>query len=142
MLAHTSGEIFRSGFKCMIEFPFDPKDNLIIVPVEVHGKSHQITLNMAVDTGATWTILPIRTCSIIGAVHQRPIAIVTGSRIENVKLMTIPLIKAFGIDITNFKVVAHDLPPSILVDGLLGMNFLKCTKLTIDFSKNIIKIPH
>ena len=125
----------------MIEFPFDPQDNLIVVPVEVHGKSHLITLNMAVDTGATWTILPIKTCSIIGAVHQRRISIVTGSRVESAQLMTIPLIKAFGIDITNFKVVAHDLPPSLLVDGLLGMNFLKRAMLTIDFHKNIIKIP-
>ena len=125
----------------MIEFPFDPQDNLIIVPVEVHGESQLITLNMAVDTGATWTILPIKTCSIIGAVHQRRISIVTGSRVESAQLMTIPLIKAFGIDITNFKVVAHDLPSSLLVDGLLGMNFLKRVKLTIDFYKNVIKIP-
>jgi len=125
----------------MIEFPFDPQDNLIVVPVEVHGESQLITLNMAVDTGATWTILPIKTCSIIGAVHQRRISIVTGSRVESAQLMTIPLIKAFGIDITNFKVVAHDLPSSLLVDGLLGMNFLKRVKLTIDFYKNVIKIP-
>ena len=125
----------------MIEFPFDPQDNLIVVPVEVHGESQLVTLNMAVDTGATWTILPIKTCSIIGAVHQRRISIVTGSRVESAQLMTIPLIKAFGIDITNFKVVAHDLPSSLLVDGLLGMNFLKRVKLTIDFYKNVIKIP-
>ena len=85
--------------------------------------------------------MPIKTCSIIGAIHQRNISIVTGSRVENAKLMTIPLIKAFGVDITNFKVVAHDLPSSLLVDGLLGMNFLKRAKLTIDFHKNIIKIP-
>jgi predicted aspartyl protease len=96
---------------------------------------------MAVDTGATWTILPIKTCSIIGAVHQRRISIVTGSRVESAQLMTIPLIKAFGINVTNFKVVAHDLPSSLLVDGLLGMNFLKRVKLTIDFHKNVIKIP-
>ena len=125
----------------MIEFPFDPKDNLIVVPVEIHGKSQQITLDMAVDTGATWTIMPIKTCSIIGAVHQRSISIVTGSRVETAQLMTIPLIRAFGVDITNFKVVAHDLPSSLLVDGLLGMNFLKRAKLTIDFSKNVIRIP-
>jgi predicted aspartyl protease len=125
----------------MIEFPFDPKDNLIVVPVEVHGESQLVTLNMAVDTGATWTILPIKTCSIIGAVHQRRISIVTGSRVESAHLMTIPLIKAFGINVTNFKVVAHDLPSSLLVDGLLGMNFLKRVKLTIDFHKNVIKIP-
>lgn len=102
----------------MIEFPFDPKDNLIVVPVEIHGKSQQITLDMAVDTGATWTIMPIKTCSIIGAIHQRSISIVTGSRVESAQLMTIPLIRAFGVDITNFKVVAHDLPSSLLVDGL------------------------
>ena len=125
----------------MIEFPFDPKDNLIVVPVEIHGKSQQITLDMAVDTRATWTIMPIKTCSIIGAVHQRSISIVTGSRVETAQLMTIPLIRAFGVDITNFKVVAHDLPSSLLVDGLLGMNFLKRAKLTIDFSKNVIRIP-
>jgi len=125
----------------MIEFPFDPKDNLIVVPVEIHGKSQQITLDMAVDTGATWTIMPIKTCSIIGAIHQRSISIVTGSRVESAQLMTIPLIRAFGVDITNFKVVAHDLPSSLLVDGLLGMNFLKRAKLTIDFSKNVIRIP-
>ena len=125
----------------MIEFPFNPQDNLIVVPVEVHGKSQHITLDMAVDTGATWTIMPVKTCLIIGAVYQRNISIVTGSRVESAQLMTIPLIKAFGIDITNFKVVAHDLPPSLLVDGLLGMNFLKRAKLTIDFHKNVIKIP-
>jgi predicted aspartyl protease len=126
----------------MIEFPFNPQDNLIVVPVEVHGKSQHITLDMAVDTGATWTIMPIKTCSIIGAVYLRNVSIVTGSRVENARLMAIPLIRAFGVDMTNFKVVAHDLPPSLLVDGLLGMNFLKRAKLTIDFHKNIIKIPN
>jgi predicted aspartyl protease len=59
-------------------------------------------------------------------------AIVTASSRERVSLLAVAEIGALGIRRSSFEIVAHALPePGI--DGLLGLDFLRDHKLTIDF---------
>ncbi len=99
---------------------------------------------MAVDTGATYTMIPIEAAIAIGCYplsSQRKIEITTGSSIEYVPLIFVPKFRVFGIEIKNMEVVCHNLPPQSPVEGLLGLNFLKEAKVVIDFSQNIISVP-
>jgi len=41
---------------------------------------------------------------------------------------------------TNFPVVAHDLPPAVTVDGLLGLDFFRDLVLTLDFARGRIDL--
>jgi hypothetical protein len=47
---------------------------------------------------------------------------------------------AMGQERTDFPVLAHTLPPSASVDGLLGLDFLRRQIVTIDFRRGIISL--
>ncbi len=99
---------------------------------------------MAVDTDATYTMIPIEAAVAIGrdpSCSRRRIEITMGSGIEYVSLITVPKFRAFGIEIKNMEVICHNLPTPSPVEGLLGLNFLKKAKLIIDFSQNTIYTP-
>jgi len=128
----------------MPQFKFDPKQSIIICHAEIAGQKVELSLKMAVDTGATYTMIPIEAAVAIGCDplrSQGKIEITTGSSTEYVSIITIPKFRAFGVEIKNMKVICHNLPPQSPVEGLLGLNFLKKAKAIIDFSKNIITTP-
>jgi hypothetical protein len=54
----------------------------------------------------------------------------------------VPLEKvaALGLERTAFSVLAHTLPPSAGVDGLLGLDFLRGQVLTVDFRSGRIVV--
>lgn len=57
----------------------------------------------------------------------------TGSGVEFAALVSISRIVALGRELTDFPVLAHTLPPSAGVDGVLGLDFLRGQVLRIDF---------
>ena len=123
----------------MSQFKFNPKQSIIICRAEIVGPRVEVYLKMAVDTGATFTMIPFETAIAIGCDplrSQRKIEITTGSSVEYVSIITVPKFRAFGAEIENMEVVCHNLPTQSPVEGLLGLNFLKSAK---DFSKNIIE---
>ena len=97
---------------------------------------------MAVDTGATLTMIPPTAAELIGCRRTgRIVTITTGSRQEETPLVIVPVFKAFGVTLRNFSVILHALPAASAVDGLLGLNFLKQARVIIDFSRNEILVP-
>ena len=59
---------------------------------------------------------------------------------KNTPIITVPNLSALGHSLTNFPVVALDLPPTVGVDGLIGLDFLKDKKLTIDFRQQLLEL--
>jgi len=49
----------------------------------------------------------------------------TGSGVEYAPLLLVRRVEALGQGRTDFPVVAHTLPPSASVDGLLGLDFFR-----------------
>jgi len=128
----------------MPEFKFEPKQSIIICHAEIVGQKVELSLKMALDTGATYTMIPVEAAVAIGCDplrSRRKIEITTGSSTEYVPLITVPKFRALGVEIKNMDVVCHDLPPQSPVEGLLGLNFLKKANVIIDFSKNTIDLP-
>jgi hypothetical protein len=68
------------------------------------------------------------------------IHITTGSGIELVSRLTINRVKALGKSMRDFVVLAHTLPPTAAVDGLLGLDFLRTRRLTLDFRRSTITL--
>ena len=96
----------------------------------VHAKlsaSRHVLVRLLVDTGATYTLIPLKVAMAIGcdpSVAQRRIPIVTVSAVEYPPLVTIPSLECLGHRLRNVEVICHDLPPSSAVEGLLGLNVL------------------
>lgn len=125
----------------MREFPFKPKESLIICHSEIIGPKMKLSIKMALDTGATYTMISVEAAIAVGCdpfQAKRRIEITTGSGVEYVPVVVIPEFKTFGVRIRNLEVICHNLPPQSPVEGLLGLNFLNQSKLLIDFGRHKI----
>jgi predicted aspartyl protease len=122
---------------------FDPHEGLIIVHAEIVGISGTAILRLALDTGATTTLINSGMLLSIGydpALSSDHVQITTGSGIEFVPRLLVKRLIALGKEVTDFSVLCHTLPPSAGVDGLLGLDFLRANTLTVDFKAGTIAL--
>jgi len=64
----------------------------------------------------------------------------TGSGVEYAPLLLVRRVEALGQGRTDFLVVAHTLPPSASVDGLLGLDFFRGQILNLDFRTGVVTL--
>jgi len=106
----------------------DPDAGLITLEVEVFRGSKSRIIRMALDTGATFLMLPWDIAAILGydvAQIQERLSITTASGVEIVPLLTLERVRVLGQEIRRVKAICHNLPAQSAVDGLLGLSFLK-----------------
>ena len=115
---------------------FDSKRGLILVKVTVAGIKRTEDAWFALDTGATTTVINRSLLQRIGYSAKdfnNSIFITTGSGKEKTALLPVKKIVALGQTRLRFKVLAFQLPSTTFVDGLLGLDFLRKRKITLDF---------
>ena len=126
-----------------MNYAFNPLRGLIVVQAKVFGPSGSIVLRLALDTGATRTMINVAPLTTIGydlALALDRVQVTTGSGIEDVPRLLVTQFQALGQTRENFPVLAHTLPPSASIDGLLGLDFLHGQILTIDFLQGDISL--
>ena len=122
-----------------MSFPFDSKSGAIYVQGEVTGPARTASVRLILDTGATMSLINSRVLIGLGfdpktsAGRIGEADVVTGSRIERASKLMLTRLTVLGQHRFGFPVVAHDLPPSAAIDGLLGLDFFRDQALTIDF---------
>ena len=122
---------------------FVPQSGLVIVPAAVDGPSGSGVLRLALDTGATGTVINVGMLVALGydpALTPQRIQVTTGSGVEFVPRITLDKIVALGQERTHFPVLGHTLPPSAGIDGLLGLDFVRGQTLTVDFRTGTITL--
>ncbi len=127
---------------------FDSKYGLIYLRAKIsrrkqNGKVKDLVLNLALDTGATGTVISQKRLTGLGYSledAEDAIYITTGSGLISMPKIRIEKLTALGKEKSNFLVIAHDLPPTASVDGVLGLDFLRENVLTIDFVKGEIEL--
>lgn len=115
---------------------FSSKQGLIVVPVELTGPARSAVLRMALDTGATSTIANTALLVALGydpALESERVQVTTGSGIEFAPAITVRSISTIGHTRIEFRVLALTLPAISGIDGLLGLDFLRELRLSIDF---------
>ena len=93
-------------------------------------------VRLALDTGATGTLVnpgPLLTVGYDPALASERVQVTTGSGVEFVPRLGVLKISALTCVRENFPVLAHTLPPSATVDGLLGLDFFRGGRLELDF---------
>jgi gag-polyprotein putative aspartyl protease len=119
-----------------VSFPFNPHQELIIVRAELEGPSGTGNLRLALDTGASTSLISAGMLVTVGydpALAPQRVQITTGSGVEFVPRITVQKLLALGQERTGVLVLCHTLPASAGVDGLLGLDFFRGHLLTIDF---------
>jgi predicted aspartyl protease len=126
-----------------VKYPFNPEQGLIVVQAEVFGPSGSIVLRLALDTGATGTMMNVAPLAAVGydpSLAPDRVQVTTGSGVEFAPRISVARISALGQERGDFPVLAHTLPPSTSVDGLLGLDFLRGQALSIDFRRGTISL--
>jgi predicted aspartyl protease len=116
--------------------PFDPLQGLITVQAELWGPAGSAVLRFALDTGATGTVVSTGLLVALGydpGLSPDRVEVTTGSGLEYAPRVVLEKAAALGQDLAGFPVLAHTLPPSAGVDGVLGLDFLRGLTLTLDF---------
>jgi clan AA aspartic protease (TIGR02281 family) len=119
------------------------EEPIILIRVELIGEVGWYEIEMALDTGSTYTIIPWGVAERLGydpATSVERVALTTASTIEKAPLITLKSMRIDDIEIDNVKVVVHDLPPKSRIDGLLGLSFLKHFNTDIHFKRKTLEI--
>lgn len=124
-------------------YGFNPAAGLVMASLRLSGPTGQTVANVAVDTGATSTVIRDAILVSVGydpAGAKDRTRITTGSGIAFVPRLIVAKVEALGQVRDDFVLLAHTLPPSASVDGLLGLDFLRDRRLTIDFRKGRVSV--
>lgn len=124
-------------------FRFDPARRLVLVEARIQGPTGESVLDLAVDTGASLTLISPASLALVGCeIDPRAprLAIMTGSRSESVPRVVLPRLTALGRSLSNLSVLAHELPSAASVHGLLGLDFFAGCRLELDFRAGTIRL--
>jgi hypothetical protein len=123
--------------------PFLASHGPIIVDVILWGPAAHTNVRLALDTGATRTLIRDDALALIG-VDSRSASmraqVTMGNSVQFVRLVEVTRVEALGKTRDQLLVIAHTLPSSAGVDGVLGLDFLRLRRLTIDFRRGQIRL--
>jgi predicted aspartyl protease len=125
--------------------PFNAQSGLILVDVQLWGPTGAwvALARLALDTGATSTMINTAVLVSIGydpALSPDRVRMTTASGIEYVPRLPIARIAVLGQERQNFPIITHTLPPTASIDGLLGLDFFRGHRLTLDFRRGRIAL--
>lgn len=92
-------------------------------------------VRLLVDTGASYTMLPVEMVEAVGCDTHHPVArrrIVSATGIIVAPVVQVPWFHCLGERVEDIPVVAHTLPAGVWVDGLLGIDFLSRCQAVLD----------
>jgi predicted aspartyl protease len=116
--------------------PFSSRSGPILIRAEVTGPARSIPLRLILDTGATTSLIDRSILTSLGfdlAGATNLVPMTTGSGVVSVPRVVLTRLTALGHHRFGFPVLAYSLPAGAQVFGLLGLDFLRGRKLTIDF---------
>ena len=126
-----------------MKFHFNPDEGLIFVPTKIWGPNGDSILRLALDTGATRSLVNWDVIVLLGydpAIVSERIQMTTVSGVEYVPSVSVEKIESLGHKHINFPILCHTLPPSATVDGILGLDFFRGYRLIIDLKTGFLII--
>jgi len=109
--------------------------SLYYTKAAVKGATGVLNVDLLIDTGATYTILPVESLDMYGydiASFDETVRLATASGIILAPKIKVKWIQSLGCKFDSFPVVAYTLPPEMYFKGILGMDFLKNARAVIN----------
>ena len=115
----------------------------ITVEVGLRGPVGYATAPLALDTGATRTMisrdLVVRLGYDLFSVTEFS-RVITASGREEAPVINIQTVQALEQEHRDLPILCHNLPSGTPVAGLLGLDFFRGQRLTIDFREGLITL--
>ena len=122
---------------------FNPLGSFLPITVRLFGLTSDARARLALDTGATQTMISRELANFMGydlGAGARSVQLITASGEENATVVTIQRVEALEHHRLSMPVLCHDLPTGTPFDGLLGLDFLRGQRLTLDFREGLITL--
>lgn len=107
--------------------PLLPPSRILLTYVQLNGPRASKVIRMALDTGATHTMVSIEKLIAIGydpATVRERLEIATANGVIVAPVVPVRGIESLGTRVQGLNVIAHNLPEPTPVQGLLGLDFL------------------
>src|SRR5215211_6774104 len=120
---------------------FDPRRDQIAVKVELVGPQAAVEARLLLDTGAAYSMVHPLLLTRIGVDITTPrsnIRIASVTDVRSAPLYIVPEIIALEVSRKRVPVLGHPLPVASRLDGLLGLNYFRGYRLTIDLRSGSI----
>ncbi len=127
----------------MRAYRVDRIGKLLLTRGAVHGPSGTKVIRLLVDTGSSFTILPVEVLEAIECdptISRDHVRLVTGNGIVIASWVPVEWLNVLGHEIKPFSVVSHTIPFSEFFDGLLGMDVLTLFQARINVRQRLIKV--
>ena len=98
---------------------------------------------MNVDTGSTFCVVAPKILYAIGitpSLAAPRVALTAPTSVLHLPVVAVPEMRLRGLKALQVNCVPHDLPEEALVDGLLGLSFLRNFRLGIDFKRGLMTL--
>jgi predicted aspartyl protease len=128
----------------MTRYPLERAGKLLLTKAAISGPAGIRVVRLLVDTGSTYTILPVEVLESVGcspAASTDHVRLITGSGYLIAPRMQVSWLQCLGQKVDQMAVVAHTLPFGSLVDGLLGMDLLGPLNAQILITEGVIEMP-
>jgi len=114
-------------------------DNVVLLNVRLNKRT---MVRMMLDTGAKYTIVTPEVASRLGLdlLPARRIPVTTATQIEMTTVVAVDQVDVHGVILSQVEVAILALPPTLGVDGLLGMSFLKRCRLLLDAPNRVLEL--
>lgn len=126
----------------MEKINFDNNIGVILVDVFIKNNIIAKKVRMALDTEATYSIITkevAQSLELQPELSNEKIQIITASETQEAPVLPLEKIRIGKSEVENIKVIVHDLPQQSLIDGLLGLNFLKNFNIHLNFKQGFLE---
>lgn len=120
---------------------FNPRLPLIVLDVELEYLTKH-TFKMALDTGASFTVITPYAARILGyELTELPTdTLFTATKKEVVFMLELKSLSVQTERIEKFHARCMDLPKELRIDGLVGLNFLRCFNAALNFEEGVFSL--
>ncbi len=124
-------------------FDFDPQASIIEVKAGYSNGNKIFGLRMALDTGATQTVIKPLALKDVVDFRER---VEGGFNVETANGevvafgLRLPALFALRLMREEFTVIVHDIGSSLPIDGVIGLDFLRERELRINLARGEIEL--
>jgi len=124
---------------------FPPRTAIVVIAVELTSRAagRSVTVNMLLDTGATYMAIPMRVAKGLGLLvdpEQTTRILTAKGSFERMPLVYLDRVQVMGLGSEDVEAVIINLPAKTGLDGLLGGSYLRDYRVLIDYPHGVLEI--
>ena len=126
----------------MSQIPFDPTSPILLFECRLEFKSLAIFI-MALDTGSSYTIISEAAATQVGFDLSQVTEFASFGDASTTHLVPKVTLKSFSLAdarIDSLEALCYTIPEEHGIDGVVGLNFLRHFRITLDFEQGILTL--